>query len=44
MKMDRIIVLEQGIIIEEGNHIDLLNKQGRYAEMWKHQKGGFLGE
>ncbi len=41
-KMDRIIVLENGEIIEEGNHNFLLEKKGRYAKLWEHQSGGFL--
>lgn len=43
-KMDRIIVLEDGKIIEEGTHKGLLNKKGKYAELWAHQSGGFLEE
>ncbi len=42
-KMDRIVVLEGGEIFEEGAHSDLLKKKGRYAELWKHQSGGFIG-
>lgn len=41
-KMDRIIVLDRGRIAEEGNHKDLLDKGGVYAELWKHQTNGFL--
>ncbi len=41
-RMDRIIVLEEGKIVEEGNHKELLAKKGVYAELWKHQSGGFL--
>ncbi len=44
LSMDRIIVLEQGKIIEQGNHQQLLALQGRYYQMWQHQKGDFLGE
>ena len=40
--MDRIIVLEQGKIIEEGTHQALLEQNGKYAEMWSHQSGDFL--
>jgi ATP-binding cassette subfamily B protein len=42
--MDRIIVLEQGKIIEQGTHQQLLIRRGKYYEMWQHQKGDFLGE
>jgi ATP-binding cassette subfamily B protein len=41
-KMDRIIVLEDGKIIEDGTHKDLLKKKGQYAKLWTHQSGGFL--
>lgn len=44
LRMDRIIVLEQGRIIEQGSHRQLLEQQGRYYQMWRHQKGDFLGE
>ncbi len=41
-KMDRIIVLDAGKIVEEGTHSELLNKKGFYANLWEHQTGGFL--
>ncbi len=41
-KMDRIIVLDNGKIVEEGNHKTLLEKGGFYADLWNHQTGGFL--
>lgn len=41
-KMDRIIVLEGGKIAEEGSHTDLIDKNGKYAELWNHQVGGFI--
>lgn len=41
--MDRLIVLDQGRIVEEGSHAELLRKQGIYAKLWQHQSGGFLG-
>ena len=41
-KMDRIIVLEGGKIVEEGTHKELLDKNGQYADLWNHQVGGFI--
>ena len=43
-RMDRIIVLEEGKIAEEGTHQDLLKNDGIYATLWAHQSGGFLEE
>jgi ATP-binding cassette subfamily B multidrug efflux pump len=42
--MDRLIVLDQGRIVEEGDHRSLLARGGLYARLWEHQSGGFLGE
>jgi ATP-binding cassette subfamily B multidrug efflux pump len=42
--MDRLIVLDEGKIVEEGNHQELLKQGGLYASLWAHQSGGFLGE
>jgi ATP-binding cassette subfamily B protein len=41
-KMDRIVVLSEGKIVEEGNHKELLEHRGVYASLWAHQSGGFL--
>lgn len=43
-KMDRIIVLDNGVIAEEGNHQQLLAKGGTYSKLWTHQSGGFIEE
>jgi ATP-binding cassette subfamily B protein len=43
-RMDRIIVLDSGRIIEEGSHQSLLKAKGTYAKLWTHQSGGFLEE
>jgi ATP-binding cassette subfamily B multidrug efflux pump len=41
-RMDRLIVLEGGRIVEEGTHAELLQLGGHYAKLWRHQSGGFL--
>ena len=43
-KLDRIIVLDNGTIIEDGTHAELLKKKGTYATLWSHQSGGFIEE
>ena len=42
--MDRLIVLDKGRIVEEGDHRSLLAHGGLYARLWAHQSGGFLGD
>ncbi|WP_330183881.1 ABC transporter ATP-binding protein/permease [Nocardia sp. NBC_01503] len=42
--MDRLVVLDHGRIVEEGTHEHLLRAEGTYAQLWRHQSGGFLGE
>lgn len=43
-KMDRIIVMESGRIVEQGSHKELLRAGGTYAKLWAHQSGGFMEE
>jgi ATP-binding cassette subfamily B protein/ATP-binding cassette subfamily B multidrug efflux pump len=42
--MDRLLVFDQGKIVEQGSHTELLRNKGLYAQLWQHQSGGFLGE
>ncbi|MFO1191221.1 MAG: ABC transporter ATP-binding protein [Rhodoferax sp.] len=42
--MDRLIVIDRGRIVEQGDHHSLLAQGGLYARLWAHQSGGFLGE
>src|SRR5690606_17855425 len=42
--MDRLIVMDNGQIVEEGTHAELLRQNGTYARLWRHQSGGFLGQ
>ncbi|MBD1574973.1 ABC transporter ATP-binding protein [Vibrio sp. S11_S32] len=42
--MDRLIVLDQGQILEQGSHQELIAQGGVYAQLWAHQTGGFIGE
>jgi ATP-binding cassette subfamily B protein len=41
-KMDRIVVLDEGKVIEDGSHQELIDNKGKYAELWSHQSGGFI--
>ena len=42
--MDRLVVLDDGKIIEEGDHKSLVQSGGIYSQLWAHQSGGFLGQ
>lgn len=43
-KLDRILVLDNGKIVEDGTHSELLTQDGVYAKLWNHQSGGFIEE
>ncbi len=43
-ELDRLVVIDEGKIIEQGSHEELLAKNGVYAGLWQRQSGGFLGE
>jgi len=42
--MDRLIVIDEGKIVEQGSHQELIDQKGIYAQLWAHQTGGFLAE
>ncbi len=42
--MDRLVVMDQGRIVEQGSHTELLRQGGLYADLWKRQSGGFLAK
>ncbi|MBN9019888.1 MAG: ABC transporter ATP-binding protein [Rhizobiales bacterium] len=42
--MDRLVVMDEGRIIETGTHAELLERHGLYAQLWARQSGGFLGD
>ena len=41
-RMDRLVVLEHGHIVEQGTHAELLRHGGHYEKLWRHQSGGFI--
>jgi ATP-binding cassette subfamily B protein len=43
-RMDRIVVMDNGKIVEQGSHKELIAKDGAYAKLWAHQSGGFIDE
>jgi ATP-binding cassette, subfamily B, multidrug efflux pump len=42
--MDRLIIMDEGQIVEQGTHAELLRRGGLYAELWTRQSGGFLAQ
>jgi ATP-binding cassette subfamily B multidrug efflux pump len=42
-RMDRLVVIDKGRVIESGSHAELIARGGLYARLWQHQTGGFVG-
>ncbi|HTN93502.1 MAG TPA: ABC transporter ATP-binding protein [Gallionella sp.] len=43
-RLDRLIVIDRGRIVEQGTHNELIRRNGLYAALWQHQSGGFIAE
>ena len=41
-RLDRLVVIERGGIVETGSHAELIERDGLYARLWRHQTGGFV--
>jgi len=44
MQMDRLIIMDQGVIVEQGTHRELLATNGLYSTLWQRQSGGFIAQ
>ena len=42
-RLDRIVVIDEGRVVEDGSHADLLAQKGLYSSFWARQSGGFIG-
>ena len=40
--LDRLVVIDQGNIVQQGSHVQLAHSDGLYSELWKRQSGGFI--
>lgn len=43
VRMDRLVVMDQGQIVESGTHAELLAREGLYARLWQRRTGSFMG-
>lgn len=43
-RLDRLIVIDRGRIVEQGTHSELIRRNGLYAALWQHQSGGFIAK
>jgi ATP-binding cassette subfamily B multidrug efflux pump len=43
-RLDRLVVMDRGAIVETGPHAELAAQNGLYARLWRHQSGGIMGQ